>query len=129
MRLTCWWTKFTDRIPARIFIGQMPMPQRKPRLPTHQQLLSNNLSNGRGFYGTAGVSSSSTSTALATISAAAGGGGGGLQAAAAAAAAAILNPQPPPLITDTLTACLDINGTYICSSYSPRCYIIQKVIL
>ncbi|XP_035707232.1 heparan sulfate glucosamine 3-O-sulfotransferase 4-like [Folsomia candida] len=34
---------------------------------------------------------------------------------------------PPPLITDTLTACLDVNGTYVCTSYSPRCYIIQKL--
>ncbi|KAF5288233.1 hypothetical protein FQA39_LY04001 [Lamprigera yunnana] len=29
---------------------------------------------------------------------------------------------------DPLTACLDANGTYICTSFNPRCYIIQKVI-
>ncbi|XP_067003408.1 la-related protein 4 isoform X6 [Anabrus simplex] len=28
---------------------------------------------------------------------------------------------------DPLTACLDANGTYICTAYNPRCYIIQKV--
>ncbi|XP_045463132.1 uncharacterized protein LOC123672858 [Harmonia axyridis] len=29
--------------------------------------------------------------------------------------------------SDPLTACLDANGTYICTSFNPRCYIIQKV--
>lgn len=28
---------------------------------------------------------------------------------------------------DPLTACLDANGTYICTAFNPRCYIIQKV--
>lgn len=31
-------------------------------------------------------------------------------------------PQPDPL-----AACLDANGTYICTAFNPRCYIIQKV--
>jgi len=44
-----------------------------------------------------------------------------------AAAAQAQQPSQPPLITETLTACLDVDGTYICTSYSPRCYIIQKV--
>lgn len=37
---------------------------------------------------------------------------------------------PPPhkaAVADPLTACLDANGTYICTAYNPRCYIIQKV--
>ncbi|KAK9886834.1 hypothetical protein WA026_018484 [Henosepilachna vigintioctopunctata] len=29
--------------------------------------------------------------------------------------------------SDPLTACLDANGTYICTSFNPRCFIIQKV--
>lgn len=29
--------------------------------------------------------------------------------------------------SDPLTACLDANGTYICTAFNPRCYIIQKV--
>ncbi|XP_031346880.1 la-related protein 4 isoform X3 [Photinus pyralis] len=29
---------------------------------------------------------------------------------------------------DSLAACLDANGTYICTAFNPRCYIIQKVI-
>ncbi|XP_017774776.1 PREDICTED: uncharacterized protein LOC108561383 isoform X3 [Nicrophorus vespilloides] len=40
-------------------------------------------------------------------------------AAAAAAAAAVSDPL--------LTACLDANGTYICTAFNPRCFIIQKV--
>lgn len=28
---------------------------------------------------------------------------------------------------DPLSACLDVNGTYICTAYNPRCFIIQKV--
>ncbi|XP_065160703.1 la-related protein 4 isoform X2 [Atheta coriaria] len=28
---------------------------------------------------------------------------------------------------DPLNACLDANGTYVCTAYNPRCYIIQKV--
>ncbi|CAH1394785.1 unnamed protein product [Nezara viridula] len=28
---------------------------------------------------------------------------------------------------DPLTACLDADGTYICTAYNSRCYIIQKV--
>ncbi|KAG5881766.1 hypothetical protein JTB14_005529 [Gonioctena quinquepunctata] len=28
---------------------------------------------------------------------------------------------------DPLNACLDANGTYICTAFNPRCYIIQKV--
>ena len=31
------------------------------------------------------------------------------------------------LHSDTLTKCLDTTGVYLCKSYSPRCYIIQKV--
>ncbi|KAI4471722.1 lupus la protein-related [Holotrichia oblita] len=29
--------------------------------------------------------------------------------------------------SDPLAACLDANGTYICTAFNPRCYIIQKV--
>ncbi|KAF7272432.1 hypothetical protein GWI33_014779 [Rhynchophorus ferrugineus] len=29
--------------------------------------------------------------------------------------------------SDPLTACLDADGTYICTAFNPRCYIIQKV--
>ncbi|KAF4524848.1 hypothetical protein B566_EDAN014699 [Ephemera danica] len=29
--------------------------------------------------------------------------------------------------SDPLAACLDANGTYICTAYNPRCFIIQKV--
>ncbi|CAG9770962.1 unnamed protein product [Ceutorhynchus assimilis] len=32
--------------------------------------------------------------------------------------------RPP---SDPLTACLDADGTYICTAFNPRCYIIQKV--
>ncbi|GJQ76895.1 hypothetical protein Trydic_g15097 [Trypoxylus dichotomus] len=28
--------------------------------------------------------------------------------------------------SDPLAACLDANGTYICTAFNPRCYIIQK---
>lgn len=38
-----------------------------------------------------------------------------------------LQPPHKPVVTDPLTACLDANGTYICTAYHPRCYIIQKV--
>lgn len=31
------------------------------------------------------------------------------------------------LHSETLSNCLDTRGTYLCMSYSPRCYIIQKV--
>uniref|UniRef100_A0AAG5DCA8 Uncharacterized protein n=1 Tax=Anopheles atroparvus TaxID=41427 RepID=A0AAG5DCA8_ANOAO len=30
-------------------------------------------------------------------------------------------------IVDPLPLCLDANGTYLCTSYNPRCYIIQKL--
>lgn len=33
----------------------------------------------------------------------------------------------PPIPSDPLTSCLDANGTYICTAFNPRCYIIQKV--
>lgn len=33
-----------------------------------------------------------------------------------------------PPILDPLPLCLDANGTYLCTAYNPRCYIIQKVI-
>nr|XP_022918051.1 la-related protein 4 isoform X1 [Onthophagus taurus] len=39
-------------------------------------------------------------------------------------------PATHPLIgqpSDPLAACLDANGTYICTAFNPRCYIIQKV--
>lgn len=32
-----------------------------------------------------------------------------------------------PRAPDPLAACLDANGTYICTAFNPRCYIIQKV--
>ena len=35
-------------------------------------------------------------------------------------------PRVPPVI-DPLTLCLDANGTYLCTAYNPRCFIIQKV--
>ncbi|XP_021926482.1 la-related protein 4 [Zootermopsis nevadensis] len=38
-----------------------------------------------------------------------------------------LQPPHKTVVTDPLTACLDANGTYICTAYHPRCYIIQKV--
>ncbi|KAL1456749.1 hypothetical protein WDU94_001453 [Cyamophila willieti] len=28
---------------------------------------------------------------------------------------------------DPLSKCLDANGTYICTAYNSRCYIIQKI--
>lgn len=34
---------------------------------------------------------------------------------------------PHEEVGDPLTACLDAEGTYICTAYSSRCYIIQKV--
>lgn len=33
----------------------------------------------------------------------------------------------PRIPQDPLTACLDANGTYICTAYNSRCLIIQKV--
>ncbi|XP_057666887.1 la-related protein 4 isoform X2 [Diorhabda carinulata] len=30
--------------------------------------------------------------------------------------------------SDPLNACLDANGTYICTAFNPRCYIIQKIV-
>uniref|UniRef100_A0A182TAI2 Uncharacterized protein n=1 Tax=Anopheles maculatus TaxID=74869 RepID=A0A182TAI2_9DIPT len=36
-------------------------------------------------------------------------------------------PTAAPPIVDPLPLCLDANGTYLCTSYNPRCYIIQKV--
>lgn len=38
-----------------------------------------------------------------------------------------LQPPQKAVVADPLTACLDANGTYICTAYNPRCYIIQKV--
>ncbi|XP_058835142.1 la-related protein Larp4B isoform X1 [Topomyia yanbarensis] len=32
-----------------------------------------------------------------------------------------------PPILDPLPLCLDANGTYLCTAYNPRCYIIQKL--
>ena len=32
------------------------------------------------------------------------------------------------LYSDTLDQCFDKTGVYVCKSYGPRCYIIQKVI-
>lgn len=56
---------------------------------------------------------------------------------AAAATASAHAPPPMPLrrgravagaaAVDPLNACLDANGTYVCTAYNPRCYIIQKV--
>ncbi|XP_054274575.1 la-related protein 4-like [Macrosteles quadrilineatus] len=34
---------------------------------------------------------------------------------------------PVKKVADPLAACLDADGTYICTAYSARCYIIQKV--
>lgn len=34
---------------------------------------------------------------------------------------------PSSGLGDPLTACLDADSTYICTAYSSRCYIIQKV--
>lgn len=62
-------------------------------------------------------------------------------AAAAAGAYQTVTPQPQPAalqrttihpappILDPLPLCLDANGTYLCTAYNPRCYIIQKVIV
>uniref|UniRef100_A0A182M1P1 Uncharacterized protein n=1 Tax=Anopheles culicifacies TaxID=139723 RepID=A0A182M1P1_9DIPT len=36
-------------------------------------------------------------------------------------------PAAAPPIVDPLPLCLDANGTYLCTSYNPRCYIIQKL--
>uniref|UniRef100_A0A182TZV1 Uncharacterized protein n=1 Tax=Anopheles melas TaxID=34690 RepID=A0A182TZV1_9DIPT len=36
-------------------------------------------------------------------------------------------PAAAPPIVDPLPQCLDANGTYLCTSYNPRCYIIQKL--
>ncbi|KAI5730054.1 hypothetical protein M8J76_009501 [Diaphorina citri] len=33
---------------------------------------------------------------------------------------------PIKVSVDPLTKCLDANGTYICTAYNSRCYIIQK---
>lgn len=35
--------------------------------------------------------------------------------------------KPVSAVSDPLNACLDVNGTYICTAFNPRCYIIQKV--
>lgn len=37
------------------------------------------------------------------------------------------NRGPHKVVGDPLTACLDADGTYICTAYNSRCYIIQKV--
>lgn len=42
--------------------------------------------------------------------------------------ATAIHPGPPPIL-DPLPLCLDANGTYLCTAYNPRCYIIQKVIV
>ncbi|KAI5701353.1 hypothetical protein M8J75_008583 [Diaphorina citri] len=34
---------------------------------------------------------------------------------------------PIKVSVDPLTKCLDANGTYICTAYNSRCYIIQKI--
>ncbi|CAL8096361.1 unnamed protein product [Orchesella dallaii] len=120
----------------------MPMPQRNTRRVA--QLLSNNsLLSGTGASGISTVTGLSNCINSGSNSTNTAGNGrlyghpvaaAGLAGAAAASASALNSisasahhHQPPPLITDTLTACLDVNGTYICTSYSPRCYIIQKV--
>ncbi|XP_019761782.1 la-related protein 4B isoform X3 [Dendroctonus ponderosae] len=38
-----------------------------------------------------------------------------------------LSRAPCRPASDPLTACLDADGTYICTAFNPRCYIIQKV--